>query len=133
MTGEKQSKIHHFKSLCKRKAVDIINPDISSIGGIIRMLKIADYANEEGILISPHCWNSMTVSASVMMSICCLIENNEKAEIFPEYISLSNSFSSSSYEIVSNEAKIRDRPGLGVIIDENELKKLSYAHQITLV
>ena len=133
VTGEKQSEIHHFKSLCKRKAVDIINPDISSIGGIIRMLKIADYANEEGILISPHCWNSMTVSASVMMSICCLIENNEKAEIFPEYISLSNSFSSPSYEIVSNEAKIRDRPGLGVIIDESELKKLSYVHQITLV
>ena len=132
VTGEKQSEINHFKSLCHHKAADIINPDISAIGGIIRMLKVATIAAEGDIMVSPHCWNSMTISGSAMMHVCRIINNNEKAEIFPEYFSFGDIFSIPGFKIRNSEAILQNRPGLGVIMDETELKRLSGDYRITL-
>ena len=132
VTGEKQSEINHFKSLCHHKATDIINPDISAIGGIIRMLKVATIAAEGDIMVSPHCWNSMTISGSAMMHVCRIINNNEKAEIFPEYFSFGDIFSIPGFKIRNSEAILQNRPGLGVIMDETELKRLSGDYRITL-
>ena len=133
VTGERQSEINHFKSLCHHKVTDIINPDISAIGGIIRMLKVATIAADEGILVSPHCWNSMTISASAMMHVCRIIQNNEKAEIFPEYFSFGDNFSIPSFKIRNSEAELQNRSGLGIIMDETELKRLSQEYRITLL
>ena len=133
VTGERQSEINHFKSLCHHKTADIINPDISAIGGIIRMLKVATIAADEGILVSPHCWNSMTISASAMMHICRIIHNSEKAEVFPEYISFGDNFSIPGFKIRNSEAILQNRSGLGVIMDETELKRLSQDYRITLL
>ena len=133
VTGERQSEINHFKSLCHHKAADIINPDISAIGGIIRMLKVATIAADEGILVSPHCWNSMTISASAMMHVCRIIHNSEKAEIFPEYFSFGDNFSIPSFKIRNSEAELQNRSGLGIIMDETELKRLSQDYRTTLL
>ena len=133
VTGERQSDLNHFKSLCHHKAADIINPDISAIGGIIRMLKVATIAADEGILVSPHCWNSMTISASAMMHVCRIIHNNEKAEIFPEYFSFGDNFSIPSFKIRNSEAELQNRSGLGIIMDETELKRLSQGYEMTLL
>ena len=133
VTGERQSDLNHFKSLCHHKAADIINPDISAIGGIIRMLKVATIAAGEGIMVSPHCWNSMTVSASAMMHVCRIIHNSEKAEIFPEYFSFGDNFSIPSFKIRNSQAELQNRSGLGIIMDETELKRLSQGYRITLL
>lgn len=133
VTGERQSDLNHFKSLCHHKAADIINPDISAIGGIIRMLKVATIAADEGILVSPHCWNSMTISASAMMHVCRIIHNSEKAEIFPEYFSFGDNFSIPSFKIRNSEAELQNRSGLGIIMDETELKRLSQGYEMTLL
>tara|TARA_B100000965_G_scaffold398777_1_gene417451 strand:- start:35 stop:1213 length:1179 start_codon:yes stop_codon:yes gene_type:complete len=133
VTGERQSEINHFKSLCHHKATDIINPDISAIGGIIRMLNVATIAANGGILVSPHCWNTMTISASAMMHVCRIINNNEKAELFPEYFSFGDIFSIPGFKIRNSVAILQNRPGLGVIMDETELKKLSGDYRITLL
>jgi len=133
VTGERQSDLNHFKSLCHHKAADIINPDISAIGGIIRMLKVATIAADEGILVSPHCWNSMTISASAMMHVCHIIHNSEKAEIFPEYFSFGDNFSIPSFKIRNSEAELQNRSGLGIIMDETELKRLSQGYEMTLL
>ena len=61
VTGEKQSGLPHFKEIIKRDAADILNPDISAIGGIIDMLYVSKEALNNDISISPHCWNSMSV------------------------------------------------------------------------
>jgi len=128
VTGEKQSGIKHFSSLINQNAADVLNPDISAVGGITYMLKIASIAADHNILVSPHCWNSMAVSGSAMMHVCNIIPNNERAEIFPEYMSFIKNFASPGFEIHSGEAILLDRPGLGVIIDEKELRKLTHKY-----
>ena len=42
VTGEKQCGLPHFQELISRGAADILNPDISGVGGIIDMIKISE-------------------------------------------------------------------------------------------
>ena len=96
------------------------------------MLEIASIAANKNILLSPHCWNSMAIAGSVMIHICNIISNNEMAEIFPEYFSLTKNFSSPAFSIVSGKALLIDRPGIGVIVDEVELKNFTKNHRVSI-
>ncbi len=125
VTGEKQSGLPHFKEIIKRDAADILNPDISGIGGIIDMFYVSKEALNNNISISPHCWNSMSVSASAMLHVCSSIPNSEKAEIFPDYIEFSKEFCELSFNIVEDRAILNQSAGLGMVIHEDILSKLS--------
>ena len=125
VTGEKQSGLPHFKEIIKRNAADILNPDISGIGGIIDMLNVSKEALDNDISISPHCWNSMSVSASAMLHVCSSIPNSEKAEIFPDYIEFSKEFCELPFNIVEDKAILNQSAGLGMVIHEDTLSKLS--------
>ena len=125
VTGEKQSGLPHFKEIIKRDAADILNPDISGIGGIIDMFYVSKEALNNNISISPHCWNSMSVSASAMLHVCSSIPNSEKAEIFPDYIEFSKEFCELSFNIVEDKAILNQSAGLGMVIHEDILSKLS--------
>ena len=125
VTGEKQSGLPHFQEIIKRDAADILNPDISGIGGIIDMLYVSKEALNNDISISPHCWNSMSVSASAMLHVCSSIPNSEKAEIFPDYIEFSKEFCELSFNIVEDKAILNQSAGLGMVIHEDILSNLS--------
>ena len=125
VTGEKQSGLPHFKEIIKRDAADILNPDISGIGGIIDMLYVSKEALNNDISISPHCWNSMSVSASAMLHVCSSIPNSEKAEIFPDYIEFSKEFCELPFNIEEDKAILNQSAGLGMVIHEDILSKLS--------
>ena len=125
VTGEKQSGLVHFRELIKRNAADIFNPDISGMGGLIDIIKISNEASNNGISISPHCWNSMSVSASAMLHVCSSISNSEKAEIFPDYINFSKKFCELPFNIIDNKAHINKSAGLGIVIHEDILSRLS--------
>ena len=125
VTGEKQSGLAHFRELISRNAADIFNPDISGMGGLIDIIKISNEASNNGISISPHCWNSMSVSASAMLHVCSSISNSEMAEIFPDYINYSKKFCELSFDIIDNKAHINKSAGLGIVIHEDILSRLS--------
>nr|2QGY_A Chain A, Enolase from the environmental genome shotgun sequencing of the Sargasso Sea [unidentified]2QGY_B Chain B, Enolase from the environmental genome shotgun sequencing of the Sargasso Sea [unidentified] len=125
VTGEKQSGLVHFRELISRNAADIFNPDISGMGGLIDIIEISNEASNNGIFISPHCWNSMSVSASAMLHVCSSIPNSEKAEIFPDYINFSKKFCELPFDIIDNKAHINKSAGLGIVIHEDILSELS--------
>ena len=125
VTGEKQSGLAHFRELIQRNAADIFNPDISGIGGIIDMIKVSKEALNNNISISPHCWNSMSVSASAMLHVCSSIPNSERAELFPDYIEFSKEFCELSFNILGDKAILNQSAGLGMVIHEEILSKLS--------
>ena len=125
VTGEKQSGLVHFRELIHRNAADIFNPDISGMGGLVDIIKISNEASNNGISISPHCWNSMSVSASAMLHVCASIPNSEKAEIFPDYLNFSKKFCELPFDIIDNKAHINKSAGLGIVIHEDILSELS--------
>ena len=89
------------------------------------MLKVSNEALNNDIAISPHCWNSMSVSASAMLHVCSSIPNSERAEVFPNYIEFSKEFCELPFDIIGDRAVLNQSAGLGIVIHEDALSKLS--------
>eukprot|EP00811_Abedinium_folium_P034257 NODE_7154_length_1603_cov_4.979675.p1 GENE.NODE_7154_length_1603_cov_4.979675~~NODE_7154_length_1603_cov_4.979675.p1 ORF type:complete len:468 (-),score=119.00 NODE_7154_length_1603_cov_4.979675:127-1530(-) len=53
-TGEHEYSRYGFKQLIERKAVDIIQPDITWLGGITEARRIMALASASGVLVVPH-------------------------------------------------------------------------------
>jgi len=117
VSGEKQYGLNHFIETLAADAVDIFNPDISGVGGIIDMLNIIEISHKKKVAVSPHCWNSMSIAASAMVHVCMSFSITETAEFFPEYIPYSLKFSNQNFEIKDGFIKIENNDGLGTNID----------------
>ena len=131
VTGEKQFGLQHFIETLAANAADILNPDIAGVGGIIDMIKISELSQKNNVIISPHCWNSMSIAASAMLHFCASNSNVDMAEIYPEYISNGLKYSDVNFDIKNGFAELKDRPGLGVKINVKSLMKLSSYHKQT--
>jgi galactonate dehydratase len=128
VTGERQSGVAHFRTVLALGAVDILNPDIAGVGGLLDMVEISVLAGRHGVRMSPHCWNSMTVAASAMMHVCAAIANAEMAEIYPEYLEHGELYAVNGFTVKNSVATLNGRPGLGVEINEAALSALSMQH-----
>lgn len=129
VTGEKQCGLPHFRCVLEADAADILNPDIAGIGGVLDMLDIAAMAHARGVMLSPHCWNSMTVAAAAMLHVCASIPNAEMAEVYPEYIAFGAQFARVGFSLEGSHARLSEKPGLGVDMDAKILDKCSVAHK----
>ena len=130
VTGEKQSGKGHFINVLKYRAADILNPDIAGCGGILEMLEIGAMADAHSVTISPHCWNSMTVALAAMLQVCAVMPNAEMAEIFPSYLEFGLQFCQSDFALKDGVAKLGTAPGLGIDIDTEALRQISFTHNI---
>ena len=131
VTGEKHCGLAHFRAVLAAGAADILNPDIAGIGGLLDFLEVADLADLQGIQVSPHCWNSMTVAATAMLHVCASIPNAEMAEIYPEYIAHGEKFATNGFRLDGAHAYLLRKPGLGVEIDVPALQSLSNHYHST--
>lgn len=137
VTGKRQCSVVPFKAILRAGAADILNPVIASLGGILDMLRLADLADENGISLSPHCWNSMIIAASDMLHVCAAIPNAEKAEIYREYIAHGAQFASVGYTLNGANATPSNAHGLGIKIDTkaaqtfaSSVKESHFGHQM---
>jgi L-alanine-DL-glutamate epimerase-like enolase superfamily enzyme len=54
LTGEDIYLLDHFKPLIDEHAVDMVQPDLATAGGILETKKIGDYAERQGIAMALH-------------------------------------------------------------------------------
>ena len=131
VTGEKHCGLAHFRAVLAAGAADILNPDIAAVGGILDLLELAELAEQQGVQISPHCWNSMTVAAAAMLHVCASIPNAELAEIYPEYIQHGEKFALKAFHLEGEYAHLSYKPGIGVDLNVSALHTLCEHHQST--
>ena len=89
------------------------------------MLEISKNAKNKNIFISPHCWNSMSISAAAMIHVCSVMPNSEMAEIFIEHLEHSKEYCESAFIIENDKLLSNKSHGLGIKIDEKNLSDLS--------
>ena len=56
--GEALYTVHDFQRLLERRAVDVVQPDLSLCGGFWQGRRIADLAEMHHVRLSPHVWGS---------------------------------------------------------------------------
>lgn len=120
--GENRFRVHEFKDMLYEQAVDIVTPDPSTCGGLGESLRIADRAEENYIVFSPHNVCS-PVGTMACVHLCAAIPT---ADVL-EYHALSVDWWDDL--IVRDEKLIEDgyievpeKPGLGIELNEETAK-----------
>jgi L-alanine-DL-glutamate epimerase-like enolase superfamily enzyme len=68
-TGEVLSRRQAFQPFLLKRAVDIIQPDLTKCGGLSEGRKLAWMAYDQGVLLVPHGWNTaIGVAADLALS-----------------------------------------------------------------
>jgi D-galactarolactone cycloisomerase len=118
------------KELIDRRAMDIIQPDVSLCGGIGEVLFIAELAALSGIRCLPHCWGGAPVIAATTHLLSLLPDPHWGFPTDTPMLELDQSENPWRTEIVKEPLEVRDgfvrvptRPGLGIDVDEKAVKK----------
>lgn len=75
--GENEVTRFGFRDLINTQAVSILNPDAASLGGVTEYMKIAGYADANGLMMSPHGQQQLHVHLD------CAVPNAPMAEFYP--------------------------------------------------
>ena len=113
------------KELIDRRAMDIIQPDISLCGGISVALFIAELAALSGIRCIPHCWGGDVVIAATAHLAALLPDPHWGLDNDTPRLELDQSENPWRNGLAKNPIEVRDGfahlpkgPGLGVEVDE---------------
>lgn len=124
--GENLYLAHQFETLLQMKAANIIMPDVQKCGGIGESQRIANIANVHYVPFAPHMVGSpyaMMASAHVCASVpnFLMLESNQRT------ISGWDGILADPPVIKNGFLKVSDKPGIGLEIIEDGLRK--YATQ----
>jgi D-galactarolactone cycloisomerase len=117
------------KALIDRRAMDIIQPDVSLCGGIGEALFISELAALSGIRCIPHCWGGAILIAATIQLLALLPDPHWGFPTDTPMLELDQSENPWRTEIVENPFTPRegfvgvpDGPGLGVDVNEEAVQ-----------
>ena len=120
--GEVLTRRQTFRAWFVQGALDIVQPDVTKVGGISEQRKIAWMANEFGIRYIGHGWNT-ALGLAVDLQLASVFPETT----FVEYIGGSpyvDGITVAGFKIdAEGYLTIPDRPGLGVELDRAALAK----------
>ena len=130
-TGEALSTAFDFKRLIDRRAVDIVQPDLSLCGGFWQGRQIAQLAMMEHLRLSPHVWGTAVGLAAAIHFVASLPvyphAHNVPRPTLVEYDLGKNPLRDA---ILRNPPKpvdgflaVSDAPGLGIEVDWDEVER----------
>jgi len=138
-TGEHLYTIHQFAELVEQKATHLVRPDLTMAGGISAVKKIAAIAEAHYVGVVPH--NPLSpISTAACVQLCASIPNFSILEyLTPErdeydFIERRRPLGTprkgdivdQTVELENGYLKVPDRPGLGIELREELLKKMPY-------
>jgi D-galactarolactone cycloisomerase len=122
--GECEYNRFGFRDLFLKKAIDICQPDVARAGGITECKKIAAMAQAFNVHYAPHAWGGVICIAATMHLVMSLpnflicefdrVPNPLRDELASKPLSCKDGF-----------LHVSDKPGLGIDLDENALKRFT--------
>ena len=122
-TGELAQTRYEFQRLIEDEAADILQPDVGVVGGVTEYMRTVRTAETFGIAIAPHWHANMHVHLAAASSSCIAIEHfalEKDIYNFEKVIEPSHRLS-----VENGMAQMSDKPGLGIELDREALRKYS--------
>lgn len=120
--GEILTRRQTFKPWLDRRAVDIIQPDSTKVGGLSESRKIGWLAEANNIMLVPHGWNT-AIGVAADIHLVCALPNAQWVEFLfgSPYIDdlLTVPFSLDADGLLP----LPDSPGLGIEVNRNALER----------
>lgn len=115
-----------FKPLIDTHAVDIVQPDLATSGGLLETKRIGDYAEENGIAMAMHmagtpvCFMANVHCAAATQNFLALEHHSIDVPYWENLVRMTGS----KPMITSGFANVPlDSPGLGIELNDEEVKK----------
>ncbi|SEW31291.1 galactonate dehydratase [Natrinema salifodinae] len=125
-TGERLYSRWEFRPLLEADAVDIVQPDVSSAGGITETKKIADLAATYDASIAPHCpIGPLALAASLHVDAAAPNALIQEQVILDDADAMRYVENDAVFDPVDGCLELPDGPGLGIEIDEDRVRELA--------
>ncbi|OZI37243.1 mandelate racemase [Bordetella genomosp. 10] len=124
--GETFYSKEQFAGLLEARAADVINPDVCACGGILATMELAAMAEPYAVLFSPHNNNSTVVGLAATAHVSLAVSNFLIAEYFVNLQPACDALTATPLKIENGWLELPDRPGLGIDIDVEELRRWPY-------
>jgi len=123
LTGEDIYLKEEFIKLIDAHAIDLIHPDLATAGGILETKRIGDYAEEKGVAMAMH-FAGLPVSFMANVHCAAATQNFVALEHHSLDVPYWNSLVKSDKPLIEKGfAIVPDKPGLGIELNDEELKK----------
>jgi galactonate dehydratase len=126
VTGEELYTKSAFRSVFELEAADIINPDVSNVGGILEMKEIAAMAEAYLVAVSPHNYNSTSLSLAATVQASVTMPNFLVTEYFVPLEAISRRIAPDALVPVKGRIELPRKPGLGITVDEAFMRSQPY-------
>lgn len=128
--GEQDCMIPTFRHMIEMRAVDIVQPDVCYLGGMVRTLRVARMAAAAGLPCTPHSANLAMVTLFTM-HLLRAIDNAgdylefsiEETDYYPWQYGL---FRNDPYKVEDGHVTVSDAPGWGIEIEPEWLARSAY-------
>ena len=122
VSGEWLGSWYQFRDLLRAEAVDIIMPNITRCGGLTGILKIADLAMLDNVLVAPHGVGAgLGIVAAV--AACAVLPNFLIYEYNQLFNPLRHAVINESIDFRNGALHASPEPGLGISLDDAALQR----------
>jgi galactonate dehydratase len=128
-TGESLSTKQQFAELLKHEVVDILQPEPLNLGGLFAARKIADMIDAHFGVVAPHSAQGPVCSAACVQ-LNASIPNFFIHEIFDEFNEpWEKEIVTHAVEVVDGYIEVPERPGLGIDLNIDEIRRHPYQQE----
>ncbi len=121
-TGERIHTLYEYRELFELQAADIIQPDITHLGGLLNTKKLAAWADAYYVLVAPHNVGG-PVSTAAALHLAACTPNFKIQEHFNDFAeSYVKAAAPGVPEVVDGSFALPQGPGLGVTLDEEVIR-----------
>ncbi len=122
--GEQDSGRWAFRRLIWEAGLDVIQPDISRVGGLTEAKRIAYMAHEANRLCVPHAFRTGILVAACLHLIAA-IPNSAFLEFSVTESALRRELVTTPFKVVNGRVAVPTQPGLGIEINPETVEKYS--------
>lgn len=112
-----------FRQFIERRAVDIVQPDLTRVGGLTEGAHIGVMAHAAGLLFSPHCWSSV-IGLAAAVHLSAVLPNFFLLEYDANPNPLMDALVAGQLAAHDGWVHVPAGPGLGIVIDEGAMENL---------
>jgi galactonate dehydratase len=122
-TGERIHVRHEYRELFERQAADIIQPDITQMGGLLESKKLAAWAESYYVLVAPHNVGG-PVSTAASLHFAASTPNFKIQEHFNDFADpWVKEAAPGNSEVVNGSFALPQGPGLGITLNKDFLRE----------
>jgi L-alanine-DL-glutamate epimerase-like enolase superfamily enzyme len=121
--GESEFGLFGFRELLRRRALDIVQPEIARIGGFTAAMRLGALAQTHNVKVAPHTGFSCGVAQLASLHLAAAITNLARLEWMWIDNPLAEIFTVPLPQPVNGELTPPERPGLGLALDRKKLEK----------